>query len=98
MNEEQSKPLREKEMNWFANAYRILQNKRNCIVELEDSAQYEDNYEKEHTSLMEDEIRDELIAICVDVIDLIDSNLFQNVEISTCEKAFAYKIKGDFLR
>lgn len=98
LNEEQRTRLSEEQLNWYANAYRVVQNKRDHMMEFEDSVQYEEDYERERNSSMLDDVRDELIEICADVVGLVDSSLLQNVEISTREKVFAYKIKGDFLR
>lgn len=55
-------------------------------MELEDSTQNVGDYEKEYIWSMFDDLRDELIAICADVRDLIDSKILQNVKIRTREK------------
>lgn len=99
LDEEPSTPLSEDELSWLANAYdHLVHYKLNSIAVLNDSDWCEEDYEKEQISSIIDEIRDELIAICADIIDIVDNNFLQNLKISTREKVYVYKIKGDFLR
>lgn len=99
LNEEQPTQMSEEQLNWLTNAYHNARDLLKCIKDIENSAQHDEEVDEEdHVSSALDEKRDELIAICNDVLNFVDRNLFQNLNTSTRETAFALKLKGDFLR
>lgn len=99
--EERCRPLNAEELGLLSEAYNyFLDEKRNCILELEaylHSFNPEDGHSNEAIYSMLDDMRNDLIAICTDIVDVINDKLLWSME-GTLERVFIYKMKGDFCR
>ncbi|XP_026807391.1 14-3-3 protein gamma-like [Rhopalosiphum maidis] len=101
MDEEPHIPLSKEVLKLLSVAYNKLSNdNRYYIRELEaylESLQGGDQERTEVITSLLDEIRNDLIAICTEVINIIDNNLLKNVK-EIREKVLIYNMKGVYYR
>lgn len=101
MDEEPYLPLSKEVLNLLSEAYnKLSEDKRNCIRGLEAYIESLEDSDRDCkiaiTSLLH-ENRNDLIAICTEIVDIINNNLLRYVE-GIREKVSIYNMKGDYCR
>ncbi|XP_015368580.1 PREDICTED: 14-3-3 protein zeta-like [Diuraphis noxia] len=94
-------PLNKEVLNQLHEAYNHLSNdKLKCVLELESYLELLQDSDQERivaiTSLL-DETRNDLIAICTEVVNIVNTSLLVNVE-DIREKVLIYNMKGLYCR
>lgn len=99
MNQEPLMPLNEKELNMLTDAFKnILDNKRYIMGKPKayfESFEINDEEYRMHVSLTLNKLRNDVIAVCTDAINIINGNLIFNYR-NTRESVIIYMMKGDY--
>lgn len=101
LNEEQNVALNDVDLHMFFEVFeKQLNNKRSCMWKLEIFLESLDNDDEDNVKVIElllNEMQNDFIAICNEVIFIIDRHLIPNV--TGCrERIFIYKTKAKYCR